>query len=33
MPYFRVQAARGNEKLEFLIRADSLDAASDEVHK
>lgn len=33
MPYFRVQAARGNEKLEFLIRADSLDAASSEVHK
>lgn len=33
MPYFRVQAARGNEKLEFLIRADSLDAASDEVHR
>lgn len=33
MSYFRVQAARGNEKLEFLIRADSLRSASEEVHK
>ena len=33
MPYFRVRAARGNEKLDFLIRASDISEATNEVHK
>lgn len=33
MPYFRVRAARGSEKLDFLIRASDIWEATNEVHK
>ncbi|MFO0763543.1 MAG: hypothetical protein U0518_01565 [Candidatus Gracilibacteria bacterium] len=33
MPYFRVRAARGSEKLDFLIRASDIGEATNEVHK
>lgn len=33
MPYFRVRAARGSEKLDFLIRASDIWEATKEVHK